>query len=581
MPITRDKGKPSRKLDLRESKEKKEKDKEEKDKKSSTTKLKLKDNAKIDTYNPVDQSKTKSKTSTKTIGATTVTSKSDTSNNKQTVSITINNPASSTKEATDATAVKTQTDIEKAGEQLKIAFKEFNDLLAKAESLKLTIPDDIKKISIEKGDVDTVEKINKLILDLKTRSTKLTQMMGNASGSTSTTARTAGAFGAASPYSFGSSRSAYGITQDQRAGSFQTNAYSTDYVQQPTSYYSPAQGALTSNYQVEMMARLERERLARIAAQQHPALTDGAINTQLADLENQTHTQTHPTGGLTLTPVGQLDTIITPETTLTQLELEAQEQANQPSGGNTTVGEGVINLQDPDLSDAFRERVRGSQGAIEEIIAKHSGSAEGLQLAYAEHVNDFENYTKTLTNPKEIAIGTHMVATYRKVLSQLGEMIPPAAGEEEEIDGDATGVTVVDVVGTRPPTYPLYPNENAENYPQLLLAFKKEVRGYRHDMFNFMLSDNWLNMSDLEKGTYLIQMNVASKDLNENAIREVDYDFLDKKSAPQLKAILKALGSKTLIGSGSIPKNKLINAILKLLIEKQASSDVTLQPTVI
>jgi len=151
MPITRDKGKPSRKLDLRESKEKKEKDKEEKDKKSSTTKLKLKDNAKIDTYNPVDQSKTKSKTSTKTIGATTVTSKSDTSNNKQTVSITINNPASSTKEATDATAVKTQTDIEKAGEQLKIAFKEFNDLLAKAESLKLTIPDDIKKISIERA----------------------------------------------------------------------------------------------------------------------------------------------------------------------------------------------------------------------------------------------------------------------------------------------------------------------------------------------------------------------------------------------------------------------------------------------
>lgn len=563
MAITRDKGKPSKDTPSGRASHKK-----------PSTKLKMKSKSPANT--------------------TTVTSKSDTSNNKQTVSITINNPASSTK---DATAVKTQTDIEKAGEQLKIAFKEFNDLLAKAESLKLTIPDDIKKISIEKGDVDTVEKINKLILDLKTRSTKLTQMMGNASGSlanstygrTSTTARTAGAFGAASPYSFGSSRSAYGITQAQRAGSFPTNAYSSDYVQQPMSYYSPAQGALTSNYQVEMMARLERERLARIAAQQHPALTDGAINTQLADLENQTHTQTHPTGGLTLTPVGQLDTIITPETTLTQLELEAQEQANQPSGGNTTVGEGVINLQDPDLSDAFRERVRGSQGAIEEIIVKHSGSAEGLQLAYAEHVNDFENYTKTLTNPKEIAIGTHMVATYRKVLSQLGEMIPPAlvnstggsAGEEEEIDGDATGVTVVDIVGTRPPTYPLYPNENAENYPQLLLAFKKDVRGYRHDMFNFMLSDNWQNMSDLEKGAYLIQMNVASKDLNENAIRQVDYDFLNNKTAPQLKAILKALGSQTLIGSGSIPKDKLINGILKLLIEKQASSDVTLQPTVI
>ena len=542
------------------------------------------------------------KSSIKSVGATTATSNSGSSNNNQTVTITINNPKA---ETTRTPTTTTQTDIEKAGEELKLAFKKFNDLLAKVEALKIVVPDAIKKITMDKGDVDTVDKIKKLIIELKSRSAKLTQMLGTTA--TATAARTPGVLAGSVPQSVG------GIPQ--KAGSFPTNAYSSDYVQQPMSYYSPAQPALTSNYQVEMMARLEKERLARIAAQQHPALTDGVINSQLDQLAAQAAAQAAQAAAQSsqgmLTPAGHSDTYISPETTLTQLELEAKAQAEaqakaqaeaqakaqaeaqaaqakaqaaaqaaQAGGGiaqgNTTetVGDTVINLQDPDLSDAFRVNIRGSQETVEEIVAKHSGSTEDLQDAYADHVNNFENYTKTLTNPKEIAIATQILNAYDKILKQLGTGI-------DEIDGDSSNVSVVDVVGVKAPTYPLYPNEQAENYPQLLLEFKKDVRGFRHDMFNFMLSDNWKNMSETEKKFYLVQMNVASKDLNENAIREVDYQYLNKLNQSQLKSILISLGSSKYVGSSYTAKEKQINQILRLLLAKKATDDITLQPMII
>jgi hypothetical protein len=507
---------------------------------------------------------------------TTVTSKSDASNNKQTVSITINNPNATTPSITSTT----QTDIEKAGEELKLAFKEFNDLLQKAEALKIAVPDAIKKITMDKGDVDTVDKIKKLVIELKSRSAKLTQMLGATSLASNRT-----------PGVLGSSVTA-GVPQ--QAGSFPTNAYSSDFVAQPMSYYSPAQGALTSNYQTELAARLAAERAARIAAQQHPALTDNAINSQLDQLAAAA-AQGATTQGM-LTPAGHSDAYIPPETTLTQLELEAKAQAEaqakaqaeaqaaaaaaQPGNttaaqaGNTTeVGDTVISLQDPELSEAFRANIIGSQEIVKEIIAKHSGSAEDLEDAYADHVNNFENYTKTLTNPKEIAVGAQVLNAYEKILKQLGP--------EEEIDGDASSVTVVDVVGVKAPSYPLYPNEQAENYPQLLLQFKKDVRGFRHDMFNFMLSNNWKNMSETEKQFYLMQMNIASKDLNENAIRDVDYQFLNKKNQAQLRLILISLDSPKYVGTGYTAKDKQINQILKLLLEKKATDDVTLQPMII
>ena len=124
---------------------------------------------------PKAKPKPKPKPKRKPVARQTVTSStSGTSNNKQTVHITINNPSANAdqKAQMDISGASAKQSMDAAGEQLKTTYKQFNDLLARAEALKIIVPDAIKKITIVEGDINTVEKINNLILELKARSAK-------------------------------------------------------------------------------------------------------------------------------------------------------------------------------------------------------------------------------------------------------------------------------------------------------------------------------------------------------------------------------------------------------------------------
>jgi hypothetical protein len=207
---------------------------------------------------------------------------------------------------------------------------------------------------------------------------------------------------------------------------------------------------------------------------------------------------------------------------------------------------------------------------VAEIVAKHSDSREDLTLAYAGHVNNFENYTKTLTNPKEIAAAQKILNQLLTNLSALRENLASNTTQAAPLTGD-----IVDVVA---PTYPLYPNKQSPNYPTLLLKFKEEVRAYRHNMFNFMLTDNFNNMTQLEKDNILVQMDIATRDLNENVIRSDDVSFLDGKTKLELKQILIKLGSTKHVGKTLPAKPIMIEAVLSLLMERQYASNPSDQP---
>ena len=97
-------------------------------------------------------------------------------------------------------------------------------------------------------------------------------------------------------------------------------------------------------------------------------------------------------------------------------------------------------------------------------------------------------------------------------------------------------------------------------------------------MFNFMLTDNFNKMTQLEKDAILLQMNTATSDLNENIISSGDVDFLNSKSKLELKQILIKLGSTKYVGNTLPNKPIMVDAILSLLLERQDASNQLDQP---
>ena len=423
-------------------------------------------------------------------------SKNNTNTNTQTVNITLASPATTADSKTSKTdsATKTEADaLEKSGEKLKVAFKDFNLAKQAAETAKIVIPKTLSHIDITEKSVDTSKKIDALIVEILSRTKKIKALT---TGTTTATAT------GNVPKVAGSLNTALTNSRRLPGGVFPVNDFSTDYIRQPVTTVAHPQFALTASAPTLKQTQLQIPKLI-------PGTT--TLEQQLTELETTAATTTDTS---------------TVDESLADLETEAQLEAEPPIFDSSAA-----------VSQAFTDQMRKYASRLK--LAGQMNTAEETHDEYIAVSTDLSGYIDSLTDPTELNKANKVQEKLTAKIMEVPQGVP-------------SSLQVFMVLGV----IPEYPNP----------ATTETLKLFRREVFYYMLTEEWSKLSPAQKNLFVIKMNMASQEINQQEPDDADVDALvHALYQPQLVKLLQTLGTSL---APSTLQHKTKRPLAELILKK-------------
>ena len=296
---------------------------------------------------------------------------------------------------------------------------------------------------------------------------------------------------------------------------------------------------------------------------QHPALSDTTVDNELNNLESQIDG--------TQLDVSQL----TADELATQAAASLIDSGSSPATGIT-------------VSNEFRSKMIFFNNEIDKAEVKFKNDNDGFNIAYAGIGQALLEYSNSLSDTEEIRIAKQLYdiiqqneslgLTAVEVASQPSLPVFQYGGE-----ADLTYNEQLEIGGGLTPPPPGNTTEviAIPQYPEI--ETRDRVIDYRHNVFTFMSTDKFNNISPMLKDLLLTEYNMASQFLADEQPSDDDVEYLMVLTKRQLIDL--AINAETPNADGLNPsrsswkkltKQAIITLILANANKQQNDTDMTL-----